>query len=95
MNPPEDPDIRRIEAMLRAIDPGREAAKELSRKGRDRVLWSWRHPLLAWCIRHHALIATVVALATVAALAVWMVRRQCAERERLSPPDPVSAPVRI
>ena len=87
MNPPEDPDIRRIEAVLRAIDPGQQAAKELSRKGRERILWSWRHPLLAWCIRHHALIATAVAL--------WMVRRQRAEHEKLADPVPVSAPVRI
>ena len=95
MKTPEDSDIRRIEAMLRAIDPGRDAAKELSRRGRDRVLWSWRHPLLAWCIRHHAVIATVMAIAAVAALAVWMVRRQRAEHERIDNPVPVSAPVRV
>ena len=90
----DDPELQRIEAMLRAVDPGREAARELSRRGRERVLWNWRHPLLSWCIRHHAALATAAALATVALLAVWMACEQRATRERQRIPAPVSAPVR-
>jgi hypothetical protein len=95
MNLPDDPELRRVEAMLRAIDPGRGAAQQLSNRGRRRVLWSWRHPLLAWCIRHHAAIAVSVAAAVVALLFLWMVREQRAIRERQEVPKPVSAPVRV
>ena len=95
MNRPDDPELQRIEALLRAIDPGREAARELSAKRRGRVLWSWRHPLLAWCIRHHVALSVTVAAMAVAALAAWMVCVQIAFREAQEVPEPVSKPVRV
>ena len=93
--PEQDLELLRLEATLRAIDPGRKAATALSERRRERVLWSWRHPVLAWCLRHHALIASVVAAAVLVALVLWMreVDRRNQERERI--PEPVSAPVSI
>jgi hypothetical protein len=96
MNTPEqDPELLRLEAALRAIDPGRKAAAALSERRRERVLWSWRHPILAWCLRHHALVASLLATAALVALILWMraVDRRNQERGRI--PDPVSAPVSI
>jgi len=96
MNTPErDPELIRLEATLRAIDPGRKVAASLSDRSRERVMWSWRHPILAWCIQHHALVATAVAVAVLVTLFLCMriVDRRLQERERI--PDPVSSPVRI
>ena len=94
MNRTDELDMRKLEAALRAGDPGRGAAHALSQRGRERVLWSWRHPLLAWCMRHHAMLATAAALVTMTALALWMAREQRAARERQQVPTPISAPVR-
>ncbi len=90
-----DDDSRRLEAALRAIDPGRDAASELSARRRQRVMWSWRHPLLAWCIRHHSALALAGALAVVSALAAWMLFEQRAASENWRIPTSVSAPVRV
>ena len=95
MNLPEDPELSRIEAMLRTIDPGRDAARELSNRTRRRIFWSWRHPFLAWCIRHHVAISVATAAAVVAVLAAWMIREQCAIVEKQAVPRAVSSPVRV
>ena len=89
----DDAELRRVEAMLRAVDPGREAAAALSARRRDRVLWSCRHPLLAWCMLHHAAIATAVAAAALALLFLWLVAKSREVRENNRIPDAVSAPV--
>lgn len=88
-------ELRRIEAMLRAIDPGRRAAAALSERRRERVLWSWRHPFLAWCIRHHAAISSIVCALVLAALLAWLRHEDRAIQERARIPDAVSAPVTI
>lgn len=98
-NPPpapgDDAELRRIEAMLRAIDPGRKAAAALSERRRERVLWSWRHPFLAWCIRHHIAISSVVCALVLAALFAWLRHENRVLEENSRIPDAVSPPVRI
>ena len=95
MTHPEDTELRRIEAMLRAIDPGRNAARELSQRRRRRIVWSWRHPLLAWCVRHHIAVSVAAAAVVVVALAIWMVCEQRTLLKKQEVPEAVSAPVRV
>lgn len=91
----DEADYARIEAMLRSVDPGREAAKALSQKSRDRVLWSCRHPFLAWCMLHHRLMATLVAAVLLVLLFFWLLgkSRETWENNRL--PDEVSPPIQL
>lgn len=91
----DDVDVREIEALLRAEDPGRGAEPELSARGRRRVLWSCRHPILAWCMLHHAWIATGVAVLILSLLYVWLVTKSREVHENNRIPDAVSPPVQL
>ena len=97
--PPPPPDnaaeLRRIEALLRSVDPGRKAAESLSERSRERVLWSWRHPFLAWCIRHHIAISSAVCAIVLAALFAWLLHENRAIEEKTRIPDAVAPPVFI
>lgn len=96
MNPrDEEQELRRLESALRAIDPGRKAAASLSERGRKRVLWSARHPFLAWCMLHHTAISSLVAVALLSGLLLWLLSASRAVREREQIPEAISAPVEI
>ena len=92
--PDEEAEFRRVEELLRTLDPGRGAAPALSPKRRRSVLWSWRHPFLAWCMLHHRAIAFAVTAVSLALLLLWLLAMSRRADEE-NHPRPVSAPVVI
>ncbi len=89
----EDTELAKLEAMLRAVDPGRDVARELSKKRRDRVMWAWRHPFGAWCMRHHRALAWTLTALAVAGIVWCLLRTEFWEKPPA--PEDVSPPVGI